>query len=128
MPDKLRKADVFIFISSCAVFVDHILQGKQILLIICYMLYSQLAGPDGSLDPAMTRNSEVLGSNPGRVRCLSLWFCIYNYPNCAKPWNVQCCLWYYVLYYVKTHHYIIFFVRPRHSKPGMESYCSSSAY
>ena len=26
----------------------------------------------------------------------------------------------------KTHHYIILFVRPRHSKPGMESYCSSS--
>ena len=26
------------------------------------------------------------------------------------------------------HHYIIFFVRPRHSKPGMESYCSSSTY
>ena len=24
---------------------------------------------------------------------------------------------------VKTHHYIIFFVRPLHSKPGMESYC-----
>ena len=22
-----------------------------------------------------------------------------------------------------THHYIIFFVRPRHSKPGMESFC-----
>ena len=50
MPDKLGKADVFIFISSCAVFVDHILQGKQKLLIICYMLYSQLASPDGSLD------------------------------------------------------------------------------
>ena len=28
---------------------------------------------------------------------------------------------------LKTHHYIIFFVRPRHYKPGMESYCSSSA-
>ena len=27
---------------------------------------------------------------------------------------------------VKTHHYIIFFVPPLHSKPGMESYCSSS--
>ena len=26
----------------------------------------------------------------------------------------------------KTHHYIIFFVRQRHSKPGMESYCASS--
>ena len=24
---------------------------------------------------------------------------------------------------VKTHHYIIFFVRPLHSKQGMESYC-----
>ena len=23
----------------------------------------------------------------------------------------------------KTHHYIIFFVRPLHSKPGMENYC-----
>ena len=27
---------------------------------------------------------------------------------------------------VKTHHHIIFFVRPRHSKPGIESYCCSS--
>ena len=26
----------------------------------------------------------------------------------------------------KTHHYIIFFIRPQHSKPGIESYCSSS--
>ena len=23
----------------------------------------------------------------------------------------------------KTHHYIIFFVRPRHSEPGMDRYC-----
>ena len=27
---------------------------------------------------------------------------------------------------IKTHHYIIVFVRPLHSKPGMESYCLSS--
>ena len=27
---------------------------------------------------------------------------------------------------VKTHHYIIFFVQPLHSKLGMESFCSSS--
>ena len=25
--------------------------------------------------------------------------------------------------FIKTHHYIICFVRPRHSKPGIESYC-----
>ena len=25
--------------------------------------------------------------------------------------------------FIKTHHYIICFVRPRHSQPGMESYC-----
>ena len=25
--------------------------------------------------------------------------------------------------YFKTHHHIILFVRPLHSKPGMESYC-----
>ena len=30
----------------------------------------------------------------------------------------ECCL--------KTYHYIIFFVRPLHFKPGMESYCSPS--
>ena len=29
-------------------------------------------------------------------------------------------LCYHLIYY-KTHHYIIFFVRPLHSKPGMES-------
>ena len=28
---------------------------------------------------------------------------------------------------IKTHHYIIFIVRPLHSKPGMESYCWSGA-
>ena len=27
---------------------------------------------------------------------------------------------------IKTHHYIIFFVRPLHSKPGMERYCLPS--
>ena len=27
------------------------------------------------------------------------------------------------LHFLKTHHYIIFFVPPRHSKPGMDSYC-----
>ena len=30
------------------------------------------------------------------------------------------------LHHFKTHHYIILFVRPLHSEPGMESYCSSS--
>ena len=28
----------------------------------------------------------------------------------------------------KTHHYIILFVLPLHSKPGMESYCWSSTH
>ena len=28
-----------------------------------------------------------------------------------------------ILTTIKTHHYIIFFVRPLHSKPGLGSYC-----
>ena len=32
----------------------------------------------------------------------------------------------YALTFLKTHRDIIFFVRPLHSKPGMESYCLSS--
>ena len=28
------------------------------------------------------------------------------------------------IFIIRTHHYIIFSARPRHSKPGMERYCS----
>ena len=35
---------------------------------------------------------------------------------CLEPWNNP-------LTFVKTYHYIIRFVLPRHSKPGMEIYC-----
>ena len=30
-----------------------------------------VAGPDGSSGPVVARHSQVLGSNPGRVGCLS---------------------------------------------------------
>ena len=39
------------------------------------------AGPDGSFGPAVPRNSEVLGQNPGRVGYLSSILCIYIAPN-----------------------------------------------
>ena len=46
------------------------------------------AGPDGSSGPLVARNSEVLGSNPGWVGCLSSRLCIYSGPNCSKAWSV----------------------------------------
>ena len=35
----------------------------------------------------MAWKSEVLGSNPGRVRCLSSRLCIYSAPNFSKAWT-----------------------------------------
>ena len=46
----------------------------------------------GSFDPAVARISEVLGSNPDQVECLSLRLCIcmYSAPNTSNAWNMQC--------------------------------------
>ena len=53
----------------------------------------QPASPEGSLDPVVARNSEVLSPNTGRVGCLSSRLCIYSAPNWWNAWSVQCCLW-----------------------------------
>ena len=60
-----------------------------------------LDSPDGSFGPVVARNSEVLVSNPGRVRCVSSRLCIYSAPNCSKAWSAQCCLWYYMYMHYK---------------------------
>ena len=49
-------------------------------------------GPDGSFDPVVARNSEVLASNSDRFVCLSTRLCIYSAPNCSKACIVQRCL------------------------------------
>ena len=56
--------------------------------------------PDGSFSPVEAPNLEVLGSNPGRVGCLSSGLCIYS----AQLQTFQshgvcsaCCLWYCAL-------------------------------
>ena len=41
-------------------------------------------GGHGSFGPAVARNTEVLGSTPGRVRCLPSRLCTYSVPNCSK--------------------------------------------
>ena len=43
-----------------------------------------MTSPDGSFGPVVARNSEVLGSNRGRVGCLSSGLCIYSVPNCSN--------------------------------------------
>ena len=43
-----------------------------------------LAGPDGSFIPVVAQNSEVLGSNPDRVGCLTSGLCIYSAPKLFK--------------------------------------------
>ena len=40
--------------------------------------------PHGPFDPAVAQNSESLGSNPGRVKCLSSRLYIYSAPHCSK--------------------------------------------
>ena len=49
-----------------------------------HCMYLLKAGPDGSFDPVVAQNSEVLGSSPGRFRCLSSGLCICSDPNCSK--------------------------------------------
>ena len=53
--------------------------------------------PDASIDPLVAQNSKVLGSNPGRVECLSSRLYIYNALNCSNASSVQCYLWYRAL-------------------------------
>ena len=48
-----------------------------------YIAHTQ-AGLVGSFESVVAQDSEVLGSNPGRVSCLSSRLCIYSATNCSK--------------------------------------------
>ena len=46
-----------------------------------------------------------------------------SHPKLSYPWDNKINMFYL---FIKTHHYLISFAWPLHSKPGMESFCRSS--
>ena len=90
--------------------LNNSLPSKHKMPTQCWTILSAVYDADPSLDKHWVDVSYSLSTtlnheHQPQSRCLYL-----------GPENDQC----------KTHHYIIFFVRSRHSKPEMESYCLSS--
>ena len=62
------------------------------------MFENNEAGSDGSFNPAVARNSELLGSNPGRVGCLSSRF-VHIHAQCFK---LECAVMSMILFTIKN--------------------------